>query len=616
MGKLRKTKKLIGMALIFAVVIGTIGAVRVEITERFGDEIAESGGKIYKTTEIPDFQTPKGQRLLDVFNNSIERLQFDAPMDYPAEDVTEDKAEYKEFRVSESVLESVKETHSVDWAIARIEALYDFAENLYTLIELSPFGYMIYHNDSGVFAERSGFETSPYEEIYGDLYYGGYSRHFYGNTDGSLTCVYSELLTEAYVIEREDWARQSEEFTDILFAQADFSVIDYVEYGTSMIRQNSGGRSGGTPVYITVAYGANGGSGTVPLPHLNILSGSTITVGSPNLSKAGFSFRGWRSASSSIIYQVGEKAKITGSGTVYLEALWMPNPNGNNPQTISERENNDGFNRANPIPGDLVDIAGMIGPGDEDFFRLYNNTNSAVEISLLAPPNSICRIDIFSGASDLSWYGTTSNTNTNSIGRFATMTASFEAGKSYYIKVSYTSGSSGSYSISIRRPEWAYMFRARTGFANKISHGYPHYSDCYGTCGSSMCHRGLDIVNKEGGGYRTYGMSVYSVAAGTVEWSGFLGNYGHCVEIQHTGSNSNRRTLYAHFGTDAAGNSTIPASVRKDATVTNGTMLGKAGWSGNVIPKNIYGTHLHFEIRVNGSLVNPVNYFPSGTFVY
>ena len=61
-------------------------------------------------------------------------------------------------------------------------------------------------------------------------------------------------------------------------------------------------------------------------------------------------------------------------------------------------------------------------------------------------------------------------------------------------------------------------------------------------------------------------------------------------------SNGNRLyTLYGHL-------SSVNVSVGQ--TVTQGQVIGYSGNTGNS-----YGAHLHFEVRVNGTAVDPMSYF-------
>jgi murein DD-endopeptidase MepM/ murein hydrolase activator NlpD len=101
------------------------------------------------------------------------------------------------------------------------------------------------------------------------------------------------------------------------------------------------------------------------------------------------------------------------------------------------------------------------------------------------------------------------------------------------------------------------------------------------------CHPGIDI------GVPT-GTPIRAAAAGTValvQSVGASGGYGNFTCIQHTGSMS---TCYAH-------QSQIAVSVGQ--SVNQGDIIGYTGCTGLC-----FGPHLHFEVRINGQVTNPVNY--------
>ena len=97
-------------------------------------------------------------------------------------------------------------------------------------------------------------------------------------------------------------------------------------------------------------------------------------------------------------------------------------------------------------------------------------------------------------------------------------------------------------------------------------------------------HAGIDI----GVGF---GTSIASVASGTVVYSGWLGGYGNLVVVDHGNGLS---TAYGH-------QQRIYASVGQ--SVAQGEALGEVGSTGNST-----GPHLHFEVRINGSAVDPLGY--------
>jgi murein DD-endopeptidase MepM/ murein hydrolase activator NlpD len=96
-------------------------------------------------------------------------------------------------------------------------------------------------------------------------------------------------------------------------------------------------------------------------------------------------------------------------------------------------------------------------------------------------------------------------------------------------------------------------------------------------------HTGIDI----GVGY---GTPIHAAASGTVIFAGWMGGYGNFVIIDHGGGLA---TAYAHQSSIAVGG----------GSVSQGQVIGYVGCTGHC-----FGPHLHFEVRVNGSPVDPLGY--------
>lgn len=114
--------------------------------------------------------------------------------------------------------------------------------------------------------------------------------------------------------------------------------------------------------------------------------------------------------------------------------------------------------------------------------------------------------------------------------------------------------------------------------SRSISAGFPYYS-------SGGWHGGIDFPVSTGS-------NVYAAGSGTVVVVKYLSySYGYHVYIDH---GDGLQTLYAH-------NSQILVSVGDK--VSRGQVIAKSGSTGNST-----GPHCHFEVRVNGTQVNPLNY--------
>ena len=100
----------------------------------------------------------------------------------------------------------------------------------------------------------------------------------------------------------------------------------------------------------------------------------------------------------------------------------------------------------------------------------------------------------------------------------------------------------------------------------------------------SSVHTGLDISAPSGTGIR-------AISAGTVSYAGYRGSYGNLIIIDH---GNGVQSYYAHCSA---------LYVAAGQSVDSSTTIGAVGSTGNST-----GPHLHLEIRINGSPVNPQNY--------
>lgn len=106
----------------------------------------------------------------------------------------------------------------------------------------------------------------------------------------------------------------------------------------------------------------------------------------------------------------------------------------------------------------------------------------------------------------------------------------------------------------------------------------------YGEKRGSKTHQAMDIAAPSGN-------AVYASNNGTVIYAGWDGGYGKTIRIRH---GNGIVSTYAHL-------STINVSVGQK--VTKGSVIGGVGSTGNST-----GPHLHYEVRINGTVVNPQPY--------
>ena len=104
--------------------------------------------------------------------------------------------------------------------------------------------------------------------------------------------------------------------------------------------------------------------------------------------------------------------------------------------------------------------------------------------------------------------------------------------------------------------------------------------------GEYKLHKGIDYAGN-------YGDPIKASKSGVVEYSGWITGYGNTIILGH---GNGVQTLYPHAQT---------LDVDYGDTVKQGDVIATVGSTGNST-----GPHLHFEIRINGQAVDPLNYIP------
>ncbi len=102
--------------------------------------------------------------------------------------------------------------------------------------------------------------------------------------------------------------------------------------------------------------------------------------------------------------------------------------------------------------------------------------------------------------------------------------------------------------------------------------------------GEGAFHSGVDIAS-------SYGQPVIAPADGVVEFADFMGGYGRMIVLDHGHSLTTR---YGHLS---------GVAVVAGQTVHRGDTIGYVGLTGRST-----GPHLHYEVRINDTPVNPHKY--------
>jgi murein DD-endopeptidase MepM/ murein hydrolase activator NlpD len=110
--------------------------------------------------------------------------------------------------------------------------------------------------------------------------------------------------------------------------------------------------------------------------------------------------------------------------------------------------------------------------------------------------------------------------------------------------------------------------------------------------GGHAMHAGIDLAGP-------YGTPIYATADGTVERAGWnSGGYGNLIEVNH---GRGIETRYGHLSR---------ILIRAGAQVKRGQLIGYMGSTGRST-----GSHLHYEVRIDGKPVNPIPFMKSTDYL-
>jgi murein DD-endopeptidase MepM/ murein hydrolase activator NlpD len=110
--------------------------------------------------------------------------------------------------------------------------------------------------------------------------------------------------------------------------------------------------------------------------------------------------------------------------------------------------------------------------------------------------------------------------------------------------------------------------------------------------GRAAMHAGIDLAGP-------IGTPIYATADGTITTAGWQnGGYGNLIKVEH---GRGIETRYGHLSA---------IMVREGQRVRRGEMIGRMGSTGRST-----GSHLHYEVRIDGRAVNPIPFMKSTDYI-
>ena len=123
----------------------------------------------------------------------------------------------------------------------------------------------------------------------------------------------------------------------------------------------------------------------------------------------------------------------------------------------------------------------------------------------------------------------------------------------------------------------------------KFSSGYGVRADPFRHY--AAMHAGIDLAGP-------MGTPIYATADGVVSFAGWYHGYGNLIEVAHGKA---IETRYGHLS---------KLYVKPNTQVKRGQLIGLMGSTGRST-----GSHLHYEVRIDGRAVNPVPFIQSADYL-
>lgn len=168
----------------------------------------------------------------------------------------------------------------------------------------------------------------------------------------------------------------------------------------------------------------------------------------------------------------------------------------------------------------------------------------------------------------------------NPIGYSSSGNAEITQGEAKAQEILITLDQMNSYRIAVEKMPLAMPVQSSFRYSSPFGHRW------------GRSHEGIDMA-------APVGTAIYATGEGTVIWAGWQRGYGNLVKIQHE---LGTETRYGHMS---------KIRVKVGQKVSRGSRIGDMGNTGRST-----GSHLHYEVRVNGRAVDPMSFIKAAQNVF